>query len=108
MGGKGKKGVAAIEKQQARQQQEAAAREKEKKRQKKDEKGGQKQIYVTNDAYQELVKAIKPGSYYTLYELASKFNIPLGLARRAVNDMRSQGKLVQVSRSRNSQLFLAT
>ncbi|MEM3857390.1 MAG: hypothetical protein QXI37_02660, partial [Thermoprotei archaeon] len=91
MGGKGKKGVAAIEKQQARQQESS---EKDKKKGKKEEKSSQKQIYVSGDAYQEMLKTIKPGSYYTLYELASKFNLPLGLARRAVNDLKSQGKLV--------------
>jgi ribosomal protein S25 len=105
MGGKGKKGVASLEKQQARQVEQA---KKEKKKAKKEEKGQQKAIYVTNEAHDEFLKFIKPGSHYTLYELASKLNISLGLARRAIRELEEKGKLIQISKSRNSRLYVAS
>jgi ribosomal protein S25 len=105
MGGKGKKGVAAIEKQQARVTEDS---KKDKKRDKKGgEKGQQKAIYLVNEAKGEIQKQIKSGSYYTLYDVASRLNIPLGLARKAVRELEASGSLRQVSKSGNSRLFLA-
>ncbi|MEM0121484.1 MAG: hypothetical protein QW514_04205 [Thermoprotei archaeon] len=109
MGGKGKKGIASLEKQQARQIQEQQRKKEEKKKGKKEERSQQqKTIYVVNEATQELLNQIKPNNYYTLYELASKINVPLSLARRAVRELESMGKLKQISKSGNSRLFAAT
>lgn len=109
MGGKGKKSVAALEKQQLRQQQEQQKKKEEKKKVKKEERPQhQKQIYVVNEATQELLNLIKPNSYYTLYELASKINVPLSLARMAVRELEAMGKLRQISKSGNSRLFVAS
>jgi ribosomal protein S25 len=108
MGGKGKKGIASLEKQQARQIQEQQQKKREeKKKAKKEDRSQQKTIYVVNEAAQELLNQVKPNSYYTLYELASKINAPLSLTRRAVRQLEAMGKLHQISKSGNSRLFAA-
>ncbi len=103
MGGKGKKSLAAMEKQQLRMKEEE---ERKKKKAKKEEKREQKPIYVSAEAYQELLKLLKPNSYYTLYELATRLNVPLGMARRAIRQLEKDGKLVQISKAGNSRLFV--
>jgi len=108
MGGKGKKGIASLEKQQQRQAQQQQKKKEDKKKVKKEERSQQKTIYVVNEATQELLNQIKPNSYYTLYELASKINTPLSLARRAVRELEAMGKLREISKSGNSRLFVAT
>lgn len=108
MGGKGKKSLAALEKQQLRQLQEQQKKKEEKKKGKKEESPQQKPIYVVNDATQALIGQLKPNSYYTLYELASRINVPMSLARRAVRELEAVGKLKQISKSGNSRLFVAT
>jgi len=53
-----------------------------------------------------LLKLLKPNSYYTLYELATRLNVPLGMARRAIRQLEKDGKLVQISKAGNSRLFV--
>lgn len=103
LGGKGKKSLASLERRQVKTEEE---QRKDKKKGKKDDKKEQKVIYVSSEAYEELGRQLKQDTHYTLYEIASKLGIPLGMARRAVRQLESEGRLVQVSKSGNSRLFL--
>ncbi len=105
MGGVSKKPISNIEKRMKKQQEEQQKTSK-----KKTSKTGSevisKNIQISNDMIKKIQEEIKREKMITPYELATKSNITISVAKRILKDLNSQGVIKEVFRNRRTAIYI--
>ncbi|MCY0874251.1 MAG: 30S ribosomal protein S25e [Acidianus infernus] len=105
MGGVSKKPISSIEKRLKRQQEEQQQKGK-----KKISKTGSevisKNIQISDEMIKKIQEEIKREKMITPYELATKTNITLSVAKRILKDLNAQGVIKEAFRNRRTAIYI--
>ncbi|BDC19189.1 30S ribosomal protein S25e [Acidianus sp. HS-5] len=105
MGGVSKKPISNVEKRIKKQQEEQQKTSK-----KKSSKTGSevisKNIQISDDMIRKIQEEIKREKMITPYELATKSNITISVAKRVLKDLSSQGMIKESFRNRRTAVYI--